>query len=296
MDFIDHHLGRTLPQGEGIDVHGGQGRAQVTGDIHVVESDHDPCRRGRRCPGSRGRPAARPPCCRSRRRPPSAAAPFHQLDTRAETGRLAEVPRDDHRLGRIQAGVDQRLVESPQPFAGVDVAPGSGDHRDPAMAQFQQVTDRLPGAGKVVDRDRAVPGGVRRGIEQHQGDRLPDPGHRLGRVIFRGHHQQAVDAAEHRARRGQDLFGVGMGARQHHLVGFAAGHAVDAADHLGVELPEQVGQQHSEGVGAVGGEALGGAVGPVVEPGGDLHHPVGGVFADQGAVVEHPGNRGDRNS
>ena len=77
------------------------------------------------------------------------------------------------------------------------------------------------------------------------------------------------------------------------LVLVAARKVVDAADDLGVELAEQVRQQHADGVGAAGGEALGGPVGPVVDARRRFQDPVRRLLVDQRVVVEHTGDRGD---
>src|SRR5579864_4161989 len=91
-----------------------------------------------------------------------------------------------------------------------------------------------------------------------------------------------------------DLGAVVVGAGDQQVIAAAVGGRVDAAHHLGEELAVEIGEQHADGVGLVGDQAAGGAVGGVAQPLGDLEDAAAGLGTDRPLVVEHPRDGRDR--
>ncbi len=127
-----------------------------------------------------------------------------------------------------------------------------------------------PGALVVLHRHAVAARHFPAGVQQHHGHAPADTFDDVDGVLVRGHHDQAVDAAQHGAAGLQHVVAAGMAAGKKGLVLVQAGLAVDTADYFGVKIPEKIRQHDTENMVVSGAEALGGAVGPVIQAFGGL--------------------------
>ena len=164
------------------------------------------------------------------------------------------------------------------------------------MAESDQVPHHRVRALEVGDRHAVVALDVAARIDQHDRHVSGPAAERGGGIHVGSHDDEAVDPPAHRSHDGDQLFQVGVGARDQQVEPFAAGGHVETADHAREELPVQVRQQHTERVGAARDQAAGDAVGPVVELGGDVTNGAFGFRAHETAVVEHPRHGRDRDA
>jgi hypothetical protein len=71
---------------------------------------------------------------------------------------------------------------------------------------------------------------------------------------------------------------------------------IDTADDFGEELSVEVRQENTDGAGATGDQAAGGAVRAVAQPRGHFAHPASGDFLNEVTAVLDSGHRGDGDS
>ncbi len=212
----------------------------------------------------------------------------------AVAGLLAEVAVDLELRRGVEAQRRRRVAVAAQALAGVVVLGRALDQSDAAVAEAGEVADHGEGAAVIVDVDRVEGGAVHQAVEQQDRQRLGQVGlERMGVDVGR-HDDQAVDAAAHGAQQGLDLGAVVMGAGDQQVIAAAVRGRVDAAHHLGEELAVEIREQHADGVGLVGDQAAGGAVGRVAQPLGDLEDAAARLAPDRPLVVEHPRDGRDR--
>lgn len=131
----------------------------------------------------------------------------------------------------------------------------------------EEVAGGGEGAGGVIDEDGVVAAG-RVGVEDDEGDLQAVDGGEESFVGLGDHEGEAIDEADGAAEAaagGSAGLGVDGEGADEDLVAEPAGFGVGAAEEFGVELTVDVWECDAEEAGATGHQALGEAIGAVVE-------------------------------
>ena len=115
-------------------------------------------------------------------------------------------------------------------------------------------------------------------------------------VGFGAHHDQAVDAAVEGAGGLGERVGIAVGAGDEQVEVVGAGRAVQPPEQLREKLAVEIGQQHADGVGLLGGQAAGGGVRHVAQPLGHLGDADARRLPHRPAVVVEPRDRRHRDA